>query len=56
VPASAILGPYNVLVQNAAGLSNPVPFTVVAFQGLVLRDNLDENGASIWMRRGSRAE
>ena len=22
----------------------------------VLRDNLDENGASIWMRRGGRAE
>jgi len=21
-----------------------------------LRDNLDENGASIWMRRGGRAE
>jgi hypothetical protein len=23
---------------------------------LLLRDNLDENGASIWMRRGGRAE
>jgi hypothetical protein len=22
----------------------------------VLRDNLDENGATIWMRRGGRAE
>jgi hypothetical protein len=22
----------------------------------LLRDNLDENGASIWMRRGGRAE
>jgi hypothetical protein len=24
--------------------------------GAVSRDNLDENGASIWVRRGSRAE
>jgi hypothetical protein len=23
---------------------------------LLLRDNLDENGATIWMRRGGRAE
>ena len=29
-----------------------------ALQGLehVSRDNLDENGATIWMRRGGRAE
>ena len=25
-------------------------------EGPVSRDNLDENGASIWVRRGSRAE
>jgi hypothetical protein len=24
--------------------------------GRLLRDNLDENGATIWMRRGGRAE
>jgi probable HAF family extracellular repeat protein len=34
VPANAVLGQYNVLVQNTAGLSNPVTFSVAAFQGL----------------------
>jgi hypothetical protein len=26
------------------------------FDVCILRDNLDENGASIWMRRGGRAD
>jgi len=33
------------------------PGSVVVPESLrVLRDNLDENGATIWMRRGGRAE
>jgi probable HAF family extracellular repeat protein len=34
VPEHALLGPYNVLVQNATGFSNPVGFRVVRFQAL----------------------
>jgi hypothetical protein len=32
-----------------------VAIAAVSFAA-VLRDNLDENGATIWMRRGGRAE
>src|SRR5262249_47661000 len=34
VPEDALLGPYNVLVQNATGFSNPVHIQVVRFQAL----------------------
>jgi hypothetical protein len=36
-----------------------IPLTVKEFvtnPQQISRDNLDENGATIWMRRGSRAE
>jgi len=33
-----------------------LPLSVTTGAAFVLRDNLDENGASIWMRRGGRAE
>ena len=41
------------LVEHVAGVDRPLEG---AFLEFVSRDNLDENGASIWVRRGSRAE
>jgi hypothetical protein len=44
-------------IEAAARRGNDIRATTYgSIKSILLRDNLDENGASIWMRRGSRAE
>jgi hypothetical protein len=44
------------LVGAALGISMGQNVVTANLVVQVSRDNLDENGATIWMRRGSRAE